>query len=138
MQEIIVKDLIEALSQLENQDAKVAIEAPFYKAGSSLPYRWPLTDYALNVTGLECEADSDGESILIKTYFENGVVPAHLTESGEQHIMEAVDSLTEKLQQVKSQHLTMRVKTPTGELAIIGVEDESTRKDVDSLLLIAE
>ncbi len=134
---MIVKDLIKALL-LVDENIEVAVEAPFYKAGSSLPYRWPLTDYALSVTGLEDETDSDGESILIETYFENGEVPVHLIESGEQHTMEAVDSLTEKLQLIKSQHLTMYVKTPMGELAIIGIEDENTRKDVDSLLLIAE
>ncbi len=135
-----VKELIEELGQLENQDAEVAIEAPFYLAENSRPYRWPVSDFALMVTGVEDEADSPGGSYLLKSWSEDGEVPDYLKDKpdGEPpEVMEAVDSLIEKLQRVKSRHLTVYVRTVMGVQAIVGLEDEATREDVDGISLIA-
>ena len=135
-----VSELIKKLQALECQDAVIAIEAPFYVSESKTPYRWPDTDFCLIVTDVEEENDTDGESYLLKTWFEDGKIPKQFQEKtwDKNKIMEAVDSLKDKLSQIKSQHLTVRVNLPNGQnLAITGIEDEIKREDVDSISLEA-
>ena len=133
MLKLKISELITKLQAWENQDAEIAVEAPFYFSGSDQPYRWPLTDYAIEVVDVEDENDSDGDSCILKTCFENDVVPNHLNRiekpdsNNTNDVIEAVDSLADKLLVLDRQSSSVCVRLTDGSLVeVMGIEEKHT------------